>query len=182
MIILCAGDSTATCTSGFPSSLSSEEESNLRPTIDNSLNRGFYLFPDLQFLCETDIKRVQGYFLVNPSVSTSFYLQIWRKQNTSEKNYIRLNQVNLNFSALCDNNEQCYVDHLLLPHELEVEREDFIGFYTENNTLARPLFSLSTSTTQLYLVSSRTNTDNIMLEDNLRNLSILYRPQVISKL
>lgn len=174
------GGSNAACTSGFPSSLSSEEEPMLRQMIDVSIARGFYLFPDLQFLCKTDIIRVQGYFLINPSESTSLYLQIWRKQNLT-RDYIRLNQVNLNFSAQCNNNEQCYIDHLL-PHEIEVESEDFIGFYTNNNTLARPLFSSATSTTQLYLVSSRTDVDIIMLEENFKNLSIRYRPQVMSKL
>ena len=181
---MCAGGSTTACTSGFPSSLSSNrEESQIRRVIDNSLNRGLYLFPDLQFLCETDIIRVQGYFLVNPIISTPFYLQTWRKQNMSgnSRNYIRLNQVNLNFSSQCDNDEPCYIDYLL-PHEFDVERDDFIGFYTNNNTLARPLFSSSASNTQLYLVSSRTNTDKIMLEDNLNNRSIMYRPQVMSEL
>ena len=176
ILVMCmpTGGSNAACTSGFPSSLSSEDTR----TIDSAITRGFYLFPDLQFLCETDIIRVQGYFLVNPNVSTSFYLQIWRKQNLSG-NYIRLSQVNLDFSAHCDNNEQCYIDYPL-PHEIEVEKEDFIGFYTNNNTLARPLFSSAASTTQLYLVTSRTNVDNLM--PILNNRSIFFRPQVISKL
>ena len=182
VMCISTGDSNAACTSGFPSSLSSKEEPTLRQTINNSIRRGFYLFPDLQFSCETDIIRVQGYFLVNLSVSTTFYLQIWRKQNLSES-YTRLSQVNLNqFSAAhCDNNGQCYIDYLL-PHEIEVEREDFIGFYTDNNTLARPLFSSATSATQLYLVSSRANTNNLMPNLNDRSsFSIDYRPQVIGK-
>ena len=178
------GGATVECTSGFPSSLSNGENSNLRRTIDSSITRGFYLFPELQFHCEDNIKRVRGYFKVDATVYTPFYLQIWRKQNSSG-NLIRVDQVNLNLSTHCqyneNDNEQCSFDYMI-PHELKVEADDFIGFYTFNNTLARPLFSSSISNTALHLLISRSNTDRIMNITTLRNLSISFRPQVIGKL
>ena len=178
------GGATVECTSGFPSSLSNRENSNLRRTIDSSITRGFYLFPELQFHCEDNIKRVHGYFKVDATVYTPFYLQIWRKQSGLE-GLIRVEQINLNFSTHCqyneNDNEQCYIDYMM-PHQLKVEADDFIGFYTFDNTLARPLFSSSTSNTTLYLLISRSNTGRIMNITTLRNLSIFFRPQVIGKL
>lgn len=159
--------------------MSGEEDLSLRDTIDNAISRGFYLFPDIKFQCETDIKSVHGYFIVDLSKSTLFYLQIWRKNNISG-NFIRIEQIKLNFSSYCENDDkQCYVDYQL-PHELEAEKDDFIGFYTDNDSLARPLFSSSTSNTQLYLVPSRTNTD--VINNMIRSTSIPYRPQVIGML
>ena len=143
------------------------------------------MFPELQFQCETDIKRVRGYFLVDPDELISFYLQIWRKQNLSGE-YIRIEEINLNFSAHCENNskdELCYIDYLI-PYDLEFEAEDkdFIGFYTSNNTLARPLFSSSKTNTQLYLSQFRFNRGLVRENSNfVRKQSISYRPQVISK-
>lgn len=154
----------------------------MRHSIDSFITRGFYLFPELQFQCETDIMRVRGYFIVNTSIDTPFYFQIWRKQNITG-NFILVEQVNLNFSALCqyNNNEECYIDYLI-PKGFEVEIEDFIGFYTHNNTLARPLFSSSTPNTTLFLLKFRKNIDNIM-PDSLRNSTISrtvsHHPQVI---
>ena len=183
-----SGNSAIDCTSEFPLLLSSEEDldSNFTQLLDDYANGALYVFPELKFQCETDIKRIRGYFLVDPDESTSFYFQIWRKQNTSGE-YIRIEEVNLNFSALCENDnndEPCYIDYAIL-RELEVKVDDFIGFYTENNTLARPLFSSSETSTHLYLFTSRFNIP-VLRETVIKRLriplrSIFYRPQVASK-
>ena len=146
------------------------------------IDGGYYLFPELKFQCEADITRLRGYFSVDPSEDTPFYLQIWRKQNNSDS-YIREEQVNLNLSAHCQNDgdiEQCYVDYLM-PRELEVESDDFIGFYTGNNTLARPLFSSSMSNTQLYLVQARFSRRQFIDGNEINNMTVSYRPQVFGK-
>ena len=143
--------------------------------------RALYLFPKLQLHCEKDIRRVHGYFLVDPDESISFHLQIWRKQKLSGQ-YVRFKEIDLNFSAHCESNKNdpCYVDYLLpLELELEVENDDFIGFYTSNNTLARPLFSSSNTTTQLYLFQFNRGALRENFTQNLYKIS--YRPQVIGK-
>lgn len=153
--------------------------------IDMYSDRALYLFPMLQFHCETDIKRVRGYFLVDPDESTSFFFQIWRKQNLSGQ-YVRLREINLNFSAHCENNnneEPCFIDYLLpLELELEVENDDFIGLYTSDNTLARPLFSSSNTSTQLYLLPFNRGViiENIV-ERFFNSTFISYHPQVTGK-
>ena len=182
------GGATVNCTNGFPSSLSNGEDSSLRQRIDSSITRGFYLFPELQFYCEANIRRVRGYFVVDAAVYAPFYLQIWREQNGSGS-LIRVQQISLDLSTHCqyndNDNEQCYIDYMI-PHELKVEADDFIGFYTYANTLARPLFSSSTSNTTVYLLISRSNIDRTNIENKpsttLKILSIFYRPQVIGKL
>ena len=98
--------------------------------------------------------------------------------------YIRIAEINLNFSVHCDynNDELCYIDYPI-SDELEVENEDFIGFYTENNIVARPLFSSSETNTQLYLLSLGSRLP-VIRESFVNNQlqSISYHPQVIGKL
>lgn len=166
--------------------MSNEEDPEFTQMIEDiSINEGLYLFPEFKFQCDTDINRIRGYFLVDPAdASTSLYFQIWRKQSGFSF-YSRVDQVNLNLSANCENtnsNGQCYVDYVL-SDDLDVESGDFIGFFTENDTLARPLFSLSMSDTSLYLLSSRFNRRFIQ-ENSVENDSILisYHPQVMGKL
>ena len=173
------GGTATDCINGLLSSLSSEEDFDISETMNISIPNGYYLFPELQFQCETDIKRVYGYFVVDTSIYTSFYFQIWRKQNTSG-NLVLVEQVSLNFSAQCQrsrNNETCYID-IMIPraHALGVKVGDFIGFYTRNNTLARPLFSSFTSSTQVYLFRSITNIHNITKSLASDNITI---PQVV---
>ena len=181
------GDSAAKCSSGFPLTLTSEEDLNLNFTqlLDSYTDKALYLFPELKFHCETNIERIQGYFLADTDDSEAFYIQIWRKQNFSG-DYIRIAEINLNFSAHCENNndEFCFIDYPI-SDELEVEIGDFVGFYTENNTLARPLFSSSESNTQLYLFSLGFRlpliTERFIIKRGQFQL-ISYHPQVIGKL
>ena len=171
------GGTATDCINGLLSSLSSEEDFDISETMNISIPNGYYLFPELQFQCETDIKRVYGYFVVDTSIYTSFYFQIWREQNTSG-NLVLVEQVSLNFSAHCQrsrNNETCYID-IMIPYVLGVKTGDFIGFYTHNNTLARPLFSSFTSSTQVYLFRSITNIHNITKSLASDNITI---PQVV---
>ena len=176
------GSATTDCINGLPSSLSSKEDPNISKVIDNFIPKGYYFFPELKFQCETDIKRVNGYFIVDTNMYTTFYFQVWREQNISGT-FILMGQVSLNFSADCQrssSNEACYIDYPI-PDGLEVEIEDFIGFYTDNNTLARPLFSLATSSTQVYLYPCRTcNVDVLQAPAPVR--TIYYRPQVTGEL
>ena len=181
------GDSAAKCSSGFPLTLTSEEDLDLNFTqlLDSYTDKALYLFPEMKFHCETNMKRIQGYFLADTDDSNTFYIQIWRKQNFSGE-YIRMAEINLNFSAHCENNndEFCFIDYPI-SDELEVESGDFVGFYTENNTLARPLFSSSESNTQLYLSSSRLIMRMGVIREHFiinQFQSISYHPQVIGKL
>ena len=188
MPILSIGDTKADCIKGLSLPLSSDSEDLEDPDfepqgIQNSFDSRRYLFPELQFQCETDIIGVRGYFLVYSNQSTSLYFEIWRKQEDS-RSYVRIEQVNLNLSTHCnDDNEECYIDYLL-PRELEVKRGDIIGFYTDNDTLARPLFASSTTNTQLYLSPSKNIPIFLIIGrafDRVLNLSIPYRPQMNSK-
>ena len=181
------GGTATDCINGLLSSLSSEEDFDISETMNISIPNGYYLFPELQFQCETDIKRVYGYFVVDTSIYTSFYFQIWREQNISGT-FILVRQVSLNFSAYCqesNKNKACYIDIMIL-HGLEVETGDFIGFYTHNNTLARPLFSSAASSTRVYLLQSRSNNDHIDIslfrEPNFKEFTIDHRPQVIGEI
>ena len=187
MPIMSIGDTEGDCTNGLSLPLLASDAEDLEDPdfsqmIQSSYDGRRYVFPELQFQCETDIKGVRGYFLVsNQSASLSF--EIWRKQEDS-RTYVRIEKFDFNLSTHCDDdNEECYIDHLL-PQELEVKSGDFIGFYTDNDTLARPLFSPSTTNTQLYLFPSSdfpiffiTNRFSHLL----LNLSIPYRPQVNGK-
>ena len=189
MPILSIGDTKADCIKGLSLPLSNDSEDLEDPDfesqrIQSSIDSRRYLFPELQFQCETDITGVRGYFLVYSNQSTSLYFEIWRKQEDS-RSYVRIEQVNLNLSTHCNDrdNEECYIDYLL-PRELEVKRGDIIGFYTDNDTLARPLFSSSTTNTRLYLSPSR-NIPIFFITgrafDRVLNLSIPYRPQMNGK-
>ena len=179
------GDTDADCTTGLSLSTDSEdlEDPDLSQMIQSSIDSRRYLFPELQFQCETDIKGIRGYFLVDSNQSTSLYFEIWRKQEDS-RSYIRIQQVYFNLSTHCKgDNEECYIEYLM-PQEVEAEIGDFIGFYTDNDTLARPLFSSAASSTQLYLFPSRNSpvlfiTDRVF--ERVLNLSIPYLPQVNGK-
>ena len=180
-----AGDTDADCTTGLSLSTDSEdlEDPDFSQMIQSSIDSRRYLFPELQFQCETDIKGIRGYFLVDSNQSTSLYFEIWRKQEDS-RSYIRIQQVYFNLSTHCKgDNEECYIDYLL-PQEVEAEIGDFIGFYTDNDTLARPLFLSSTLNTQLFLFPSRNLPVLFIIDrvfDRVLNLSIPYRPQVNGK-
>ena len=70
----------------------------------------------------------------------------------------------------------------MILHGLEVETGDFIGFYTHNNTLARPLFSSAASSTRVYLLQSRSNDDYINISlYNSKEFLIDHRPQIIGE-
>ena len=85
------GSATTDCINGLPSSLSSiEEDPRTSELIDDSISWGFYLFPELQFQCETDIRRVRGYFIVDTSTYTTFYFQVWREEETMSGNFVRV--------------------------------------------------------------------------------------------
>jgi len=179
-IIVIGGVPTSSCISGFPSSLSSMENittTDLEEKIDD-FSGGFYLFPEIKFHCEFNITNIRGYFLVDPDVSTSFYFQIWRAEYNLGLSIVRVDQVELNFSINCQgsDDELCYIDYTI-PKILKALDEDFIGFHTVDNSLARPLFSSSTSDTELYLLSSN-NTDNVLARRRNRK-SISYLPQVM---
>ena len=66
-----------------------------------------------------------------------------------------MDEVELNFSSLCSNSSDdlCYIDYTI-PNELKVESEDFVGFYTANNSLARPSFSSTEKNTTFSIFNS----------------------------
>ena len=148
------------------------------------LSYGFYLFPLLKFHCNTNVTRILGHFLVNlEKHSYSFYCQIWRPNNGAKDTINLVQQIELDFNAeyaKCQNTSHmhhvnCFINYTL-PVKIEVEGHDFLGFYTSDNSLARPLFNETKSKTQLVMLSSRTNQDIINGRSEYMNSSY---PQII---
>ena len=99
---------------------------------------------------------------------------MWREKVNLGRRIERVDQVELNFSSLCPKNSSddlCYIDYTI-PNELKVVSEDFIGFYTDNNSLARPSFFSAGKNTIMYVINS-TNTSHTNSE---RSHFIRHRP------
>lgn len=161
------------CTSGFLSSLSSQNYTYIPERMDNFSFIGFYIFPELKFHCETHIESIYGYFIMDPD-ATTFYFQIWREEGDL---IVRVDQIELDFDIHCQDNIDglCYINHTL-SRKLEVIDGDFIGFYMGNNSLAEPLFSPSTSNIQLFLIQSFVNEKEILVRSSI---FISYHPEVL---
>ena len=164
--------------------MSNENESELDQQV-KYFSYGYYLFPLLKFQCSTDVTRILGYFLVNfEEHDYHFYFQIWRPNDTSTTAAIYLvKEIELDFAdeySDCQNTTyahhvQCFINYTL-PVEIEVEDHDFIGFYTSDNSLARPLFNETKTKTRLGLLSSKINANTISGRTEYMNSSY---PQII---
>ena len=164
--------------------MSNENESELDQHV-NYLSYGYYIFPLLKFQCGTNVTGILGYFLVNyKEHDYHFYFQIWRPDNTATIPTIHLvKEIELDFAdeySNCQNatyarHVQCFINYTLST-EINVEDHDFIGFYTSDNSLARPLFNETKTKTQLGLLSSVTNANTINGRTEYSNSSF---PQII---
>ena len=164
--------------------MSNENESELDQQV-KYFSYGYYLFPLLKFRCSTDVTRILGYFLVNlEEHDYHFYFQIWRPNDTSTTAAIYLvKEIELDFAdeySDCQNTTyadhvQCFINYTL-PVEIKIKDHDFIGFYTSDNSLARPLFNETKTKTQLGLLSSKTNANTISGKTEYMNSSY---PQII---
>ena len=151
------------------STFSNESESEVDRQVIY-LSYGFYLFPLLKFHCNTNVTRILGHFLVNLEKHSyySFYCQIWRPNDGAVDAINLVQQIELDFNAeysKCQNTSythhvRCFINYTL-PVAIEVKDHDFLGFYTSDNSLARPLFNETKSKTHLVMLSSRTNLDTI---------------------
>ena len=173
------------CARKFPSALSNEKETKLDQQV-NYLSHGYYLFPLLKFQCSTNVTRILGHFLVNlEEHDYNFYFQIWRPNDaatlTVAINLVK--EIELDFadeysncqSTATKHHVQCFINYTL-PVEIKVEDHDFIGFYTSDNSLVRPLFNETKTKTQLGLLSSPTNVNTISGKTEYMNSSY---PQII---
>ena len=150
--------------------MSNENESELDVQQINHFSYGFYLFPLLKFQCNTSVTGILGHFLVNlEEYDHDFYFQIWRPNNEAAVAIKRVEpQIELDFDdeySNCQNatyayHVQCFINYTF-PAEIKVEDHDFIGFYTGDNSLARPLFNETKTKTQLELLPFVINTDTI---------------------
>ncbi|XP_065899435.1 uncharacterized protein [Dysidea avara] len=168
---------TVSCTEGFSMfRLIHTEETSAVTKALNSIHKvqGHYLYPDFYFHCNVKITRFRGLFVVNSSTTISSSVQLWR--NISEQLSIALVvEFPLNFTAdysRCDDS-QCAVDYQL-PSELQIVTEigDFVGFYSLNGSVNRPVFQ-SGSENDFYGYGSNCSLSKLPLPTNSSNSGFL---------
>ena len=167
--------------------MSNESESELDQQV-NKFSYGYYLFPLLKFQCNTSITGILGHFLVNPEeYDYDFYFQIWRSKDDAAVAIKHVVEIELDFAdeySNCQNatyahHVQCFINYTFnLSAEINVEDDDFIGFYTSDNSLARPLFNETKTKTRLEFLSSVTDENTISEKTVHMNSSY---PQIIGK-